>query len=142
MVKKKLLLVDNNTSDQSHYMCKIFGESGLHVRITDNGRAALEEICKNHYDLVIIDFNIPQIGGLGLLKKIKEVNKCLPVIVMSAKAGVKDAVEAMKLGAEDFLLKPLTNEMIGALNSRISNSLASTDEDLPEDKYTIVTQNR
>jgi two-component system response regulator FlrC len=61
---------------------------------------------------------------------------------MSAKAGVKDAVEAMKLGAEDFLLKPLTHEMIGALNSRISNSLASTDEDLPEDKYTIVTQNR
>ncbi len=142
MTSKKILLVENDTNDQSHYMCKIFNESGVHVRTADNGLSAFEEVCRDHYDLVITDLNIPQIDGLDLLKRIKGVSESLPVIIISENAGVRDAVEAMKLGAKDFLLKPLTLKMIETINSQISNGLAVTDKETPSKKYTIITKNR
>jgi len=142
MRRKKILLAENNTNDQSQYICKIFNEFGYHVKTADNCKIAFEEIIRDHYDLVITELNLPQIDGLGLLKKIKEVNEPLPVIIISANAGVKEAVEAMRLGANDFLLKPLTLKMIEIIVSQISNGLPAMDREEPDGKYTIITNNR
>lgn len=142
MTRKKILLAENDINGQSNHMCKVFIESGCQVKTTNNGQTALEEIIRDHYDLVITDMNLPQGDGLGLLKRIKEVNASLPVIFISANAGVKEAVEAMKLGAKDFLLKPLTPKMIEIIASYISNDFNATDKKVSNGKFTIITKNK
>ena len=77
MTRKKVLLAENDINNQSHQICKIFLESGYHVKTATNGRLAYEEIIKNHYDLVISDMNLTQINGISLLKRIKESVKYL-----------------------------------------------------------------
>ena len=142
MRRKKILLAENNKNDQTDHMCRLFIESGCHVAKVNNGRSAFEEINRDHYDLVITDLDLHQVDGLGLLKRIKEVNASLPVILISGNADVKQAVEAMKLGAKDFLLKPLTLKMIESITSYISNGLTVTDKKDVNGKFTIITKNK
>ena len=142
MTRKKVLLAENDINNQSHQICKIFLESGYHVKTATNGRLAYEEIIKNHYDLVISDMNLTQINGISLLKRIKESNTTLPVILMSDEACVNEAVEAMKLGADDFLLKPLTPKMMELIQSYVANG--SNDKKKVESKkrFKIITQDK
>jgi DNA-binding NtrC family response regulator len=142
MKGKKILLAENDNTDPSNHMCKVFIESGYQVKTTNNGRTAFEEIIRDHYDLVITDMNLPQGEEFGLLKRIKEVNASLPVILISDNAGVNEAVEAMKLGAKDFLLKPLTLKMIELIASYISNGFNATDQKASNGKFTIITENK
>ena len=141
MRRKKVLLVENDSNDQST-ISEILVESGHHVSIAGDGLSAFEKIVRDHYDLVITELNLPQMNGIDLLKRIKEVNESIPVILISANARVKEAVEAMKLGAYDFILKPLTVEIIEIIVSQISNNLTVTDKDRPEARFTIITKNR
>ena len=141
MSRKKLLLADRDSNEKLSHICKIFMESGFQVKTTDNGRSAFEEITGEHYDLVITELNLPKISGLSLLKRIKETKESLPVIIISGNSGVKEAVEAMKLGASDFLLKPLTLKTIEIITSQISNG-APAGQEAPAGKFKIITQNR
>jgi DNA-binding NtrC family response regulator len=142
MIRKKILLADNNTSGRSHDMCKVFLESGYDVKTADNGRSAYEEIIKDHYDLVLTDLNLAQINGISLLKRIKEINTKLPVILMADEACVNQAVEAMKLGANDFLLKPLSPKMVHLIHSYIENGLNVKGKNDDRKRFKIVTQNK
>jgi DNA-binding response OmpR family regulator len=85
MRRKKVLLVDNDGSDQVK-ISKFLLESGLRVNTTGDGLSAFEEIVGDHYDLVIAALELPQLKGLDLLKRIKEVKSSLPVILISANA--------------------------------------------------------
>jgi two-component system response regulator FlrC len=103
---------------------------------------AYEEIIKNHYDLVISDLNLSQINGISLLKRIKECNTRLPVILMADEACVNEAVEAMKLGADDFLLKPLTPKMVELIHSFVTNGSNGKRKEAPKKRFKIITQNK
>jgi DNA-binding NtrC family response regulator len=142
MIRKKILLVDNNINGRSHDMCRVFLESGYDVKTADNGRLAYEEIIKDRYDLVLTDLNLPQISGINLLKRIKDFNAKLPVILMADEACINEAVEAMKLGANDFLLKPLSPKMIHLIHSYIENGLNLKANDDPRKRFKIVTHNK
>ena len=142
MTRKKVLLAENDINNQSHQICKIFLESGYHVKTATNGRLAYEEIIKNHYDLVISDMNLTQINGISLLKRIKESNTTLPVILMADEACVNEAVEAMKLGADDFLLKPLTPKMMELIQSYVANGSNDKKKVESKKKFKIITQDK
>lgn len=142
MSRKKLLLADHDTDERLSHICKLFMDSGFQVKTADNGRSAFEEIDGEHYDLVIAELNLPKISGLSLLKRIKETKEALPVIVISGNGGVKEAVEAMKLGASDFLLKPLTPKTIEIITGQISNGSAPAGQKALGGKFEIITQNR
>jgi DNA-binding NtrC family response regulator len=142
MIRKKILLADNNITGRSHDMCKVFLESGYDVKTADNGRLAYEEIIKDHYDLVLADLNLAHITGISLLKRIKDFNAKLPVILMADEACVNEAVEAMKLGANDFLLKPLSSKMIHLLHSYIENGSNVKEKNNARRRFKIVTQNK
>ena len=141
MRRKKVLLADNDSNGCSE-IGKIFFELGLHVTKASDGLSAFDKIVRDRYDLVITDLNLPQMNGINLLKRIKEVNESLPVILISDNARVEEAVEAMKLGAYDFVLKPLTVETIEIIISQISNSLTMTGKDKSEARFRIITKNR
>ena len=142
MTRKKILLAENDINSQSHHICKIFLESGYQVKTATNGRLAYEEIIKNHYDLVISDLNLSQINGISLLKRIKECKTTLPVILIADEACVDEAVEAMKLGADDFLLKPLTPKMMQLIHSFVANGSNGKRKEQSRKRYKIFTQNK
>ena len=138
---KKVLLVENKNNDQST-ISRFFVESGLRVSMAVDGLSAYEEVVRDHYDLVVAENNLSRMNGLDLLKKIKKVNKSLPVILISANAEVNEAVEAMKFGAHDFIVKPLTLKMIKIIVSQISNGLTVKEKKRPNAKFAIITKDR
>ena len=141
MRRKRILLVENNLEDRST-ISEVFIESGHHVSIADDGPSAFEKVVRDTFDLVITELDLPQMNGIDLLRRIKEINESIPVILISANARVKEAVKAMKMGAYDFILKPLTVEIIEIIISQLSNSLTVGDKDRSEARFTLITKNR
>jgi len=117
MRRKKILLVDSDALEASAAKRK-FSRVGHQLCTAGDGPSALDRLHQDQFNLVIAEMNLPRMNGIDLLRKIKEFKACLPVILMSANARVNDAVEAMKSGAHDFLLKPLTSEMIKLLSTQ------------------------
>lgn len=83
---------------------------GFVVRTVDNGLAALEELERRSYNLLICDLKMPQMGGLELLSKINELGINVLAIMMTGYGTVETAIDAMKNGAYDYILKPFKVE--------------------------------
>src|SRR5690349_14335086 len=90
---------------------------GYDVLEADTGRAALERIGEG-VDLVLLDYRLPDTDGVSVLRKIKELDQDILVILLTAYASVDTAVEAMKLGAYHFANKPFNLDEIAALVER------------------------
>lgn len=106
---EKILIVDDNEVLR-FTLTELLEESGFECNAVAEGIAALEEVKKNTYDLVILDLRLPGMNGLEILKKIKELNSQIPVIMLTAFGEIKTAVEAIKIGALDFVTKPFDND--------------------------------
>ncbi|HMS65970.1 MAG TPA: sigma-54 dependent transcriptional regulator [Ignavibacteria bacterium] len=106
---EKILIVDDNETLR-FTLKELLGESGFECKAADNGMNALEEIRNENYGLVILDLRLPGMNGIEVLKKIKEMDRNLPVIMLTAFGDIKTAVETMKQGAHDFITKPFDND--------------------------------
>jgi diguanylate cyclase (GGDEF)-like protein len=108
MAKKllKLLLVEDNP-DQQEMMIEAFlaNDSGIEVLVVDNGLAALEKLPQDHFDIIILDYSLPRMNGLEVLGKIREQGNATPVIMVTGQGDEKIAVESMKRGASDYIIK-------------------------------------
>lgn len=82
----------------------------VEVETAENGLSALRMLTEELFDVLVLDLKMPGAGGIEVLKQLKSENIQLPVIIISAFGDVSDAVEAMKLGAEDYLVKPFAAE--------------------------------
>lgn len=140
MNRKKVLLVENNKS-QISVMDSMFRQAGHQLNIAHDGLAAFEQIMAEHFDLVITELKVPLLNGIELLKKIKENKSHLPVIFITEGADVRDAVAAMKLGAHDFIIKPLTLKMIDIMTAQVFNGQAPAGSNRINGKYDIITNN-
>ncbi|MDI6839701.1 MAG: response regulator [bacterium] len=80
------------------------------VKLAENGETAITLLQRESFDAVILDLKMPGLSGMDVLKKIKEINPDTIVIVITGYATVESAVEAMKLGAYDYIPKPFTPE--------------------------------
>lgn len=87
---------------------------GYQVTVAESGKAALELHQKTNFDLILLDIMMPEMNGYDVLACLKEAGNAAPVIVMSALSDVKSVVESIKLGAEDYLSKPIENELLRA----------------------------
>lgn len=103
----KILVIDDDPSIRN-MLAIVLKKSGFDVTCTESGKTALEKLKKETFDLVISDIKMPDISGIDLLKKIKAISPEIPVIMITAFASANDAVEAMKLGAEDYVTKPFS----------------------------------
>ncbi len=94
-----------------------------------SGEEGLKILKSQVADLVLLDIKMPGMGGMEALRKIKAFNPALPVIMMTAYATVQTAIEALKLGAEDYLLKPLNlDELEEAIQAVIHPSRGKEEE--------------
>jgi two-component system response regulator FixJ len=84
--------------------------AGVAVRSFDSAKAFLDILPQVGFGCIITDVRMPEITGIDLLRKVKEVNRDLPVIVITGHGEISLAVEAMKIGAADFLEKPFDDD--------------------------------
>jgi len=135
---KKVLLVESSTESVST-INHMLQRTGLTLCVANDGVSAFNQLRRDNFDLVVSEVSLPCMSGIDLLKKIKEIKAWLPVVLFSANARVRDAVEAMKLGAYDFMLKPFTYEMVKMVTSQIPAAGNQTAQGNPKEKYKIVT---
>jgi len=94
--------------------------AGIKVRGFESGKAFLDVLAQIDSGCVITDVRMPEITGIDLLKKVKEVKPDLPVIVITGHGDIALAVEAMKIGAVDFLEKPFDDDhLLAAVKSAL-----------------------
>ena len=94
-------------------------EDHFHVLTAESGREALEIIQKEHVDLVLLDIHMPEMDGLETLRRIKEKDEEIDVVIVSALNLARKAVDAMKLGAYDYITKPYEPEDILSTVARV-----------------------
>lgn len=94
---------------------------GYEVRIARNGREAIESANAEPPDAIVLDAMMPVIDGFEVLRQIREAPhmRHLPIIMLTARKGEKDIVEALKLGASDYLAKPFIPEELSARLTRL-----------------------
>jgi DNA-binding NtrC family response regulator len=83
-------------------------DEGFHAEFAPDAEAALRLLGDRQFDLIVTDFKLPGMSGLDFLQAVKRVNANLPVIIMTAFGTVETAVDAMKHGASDYILKPFS----------------------------------
>lgn len=105
----KTLVVEDEPSVRLGISCTL-EEAGHQVATSDNGIAGIKLFEKENFDVVITDLKLPGVDGIEVLKSIKEISPDTGVIVITAFADVKTAVEAMKEGAYDYISKPFEPE--------------------------------
>jgi len=94
-------------------------DAAITVQLTKNGREALRLFKKEKFEIAIIDLRLPDIDGIDLLRELKKFDTDTKFLIMTAFGTIERAVEAMKLGAYDFLTKPFDVEQLIALINRI-----------------------
>jgi len=107
--KIKIIVVDDELSIRESLKGWLL-QDGYQVETAASGPEALTKHGEQRFDIMLIDVKMPEMDGLTLLKKIKETDPDIAIIMMTAYGAIQDAVEAMKLGAHDYLLKPFDLE--------------------------------
>jgi len=110
-LEDRILIVDDE-----QMICDILvqrlAREGYSCLSANNGREALNHFYKDNFSLIISDIKMPEMDGIELLKKVKAVNPNMMVIIVTAFPEIDMAVEAMRLGAYDFITKPVTLDLV------------------------------
>lgn len=134
MKRNKLLIIDDE-ENMRHMLKALLSKWGYEVTEASDGVAALETLKNCTFDLILCDIRMPMMDGLGFLRAAREYLKQSTVIMMSAYGTVDLAIEAMKLGAHDYISKPFkTDEVVLALKKaaeRLDSDLRSRGENTP-----------
>ena len=101
-------------------------EAGYNVIVAENGRMALSQLETNAINLIVSDINMPQMSGDVLLKRVKNLYPDIPVVLMTAYGTIEQAVDAMRDGAVDYMVKPFEAEV---LINMVSRYVGDSDED-------------
>ncbi|HUF63846.1 MAG TPA: sigma-54 dependent transcriptional regulator [Verrucomicrobiales bacterium] len=130
----EMLIVDDDPLLRTATM-QMAEDAGHDAEAAANGTVALTMIKESAYDLVLLDLQLGEENGLNLLPRIHELRKSTPVIILTANASIPAAVEAMRLGAIDFLEKPFSEELLGLALQKARNHrrLAQQVESLSEE---------
>ncbi len=118
--KKENVLVVDDEKSILEFLEIMLGREGYSVTTVESATAALEVLRSKNFDVVISDISMPDMNGIDLLGKIKQTKSDMAVIIMTAHGSTESAVEAMKLGANDYLTKPF---QIDEMKIAIENSL-------------------
>lgn len=118
----KVLIIDDE-QDVQYSFKRIFAQNNFEILTADSGEAGLRLLQKVIPDLIIMDVRMGGMNGLETLRKIREIHTSLPVIIMTAYGTTQTAIEAMKLGAFDYILKPFD---IPKIKEIVHNALQTT----------------
>jgi len=135
-MQEELLVVD----DEPQMLIAInetLRRSGYSITTAGSGMEALHRLKEKYYRLVITDMRMPEVSGLELLRKVKNLAPQTPVILLTAYGTIQNAVDAMRHGAFDYLLKPFSSE---SLENVVRRALDSAPKKNEKTSHAIITQ--
>src|SRR6516162_5363983 len=121
-MKNDILLVEDDASLAAS-LEQVLSLTGYNVTVATDGEAGLERARAGSFAVVVTDFRLPRLSGLELVKQIYAANQRMPIILMTAHGCAELAIEATKLGAYDYLLKPFE---MGDLLAMIADGIAQS----------------
>jgi len=131
--KKKALVIDDEQVVLDS-VTKILTDENYDVDVSLSGREGLNKAIERQYDIVLTDIRMPDIGGMRVLRDIKRTKPSLPVVMITGYASVRSSVQAMRLGAADYLEKPFTPDQLQEIVASALD-IAATQE--PEEQALI-----
>ncbi len=130
----KIMVVDDEESMRDA-LKQLLKREGYTVGVAENAAAAIKKFKKENHDLVVSDIMMPEIDGIELLKRLKKISQDVIVILITGYASIDSAVQAIKIGAEDYFTKPFKNVEILKVVDRIykNQSLSRQNELLKQE---------
>ena len=117
-MNKRVLIVDDEPNVRLSYRAVLEAE-GYGVEEANSAATALEKLVVSHFDLAILDLRMPEVDGLDLLAQMRKRGLSTPAVMITAYGELPNAVKAIKLGAIDFLQKPLTPDQLRQIVAEI-----------------------
>jgi CheY-like chemotaxis protein len=106
------VLVVDDEPDVRWLLAGVLRDKGLEVATAEDGQAALEQISREPPDVILLDLKMPGLNGIQVLEQVKGMAPHMPVVIVTAYGDLPSAVQAMRLGAYDYLTKPFDNDEI------------------------------
>jgi len=105
----KILIVEDEVGI-SNFLKQGLEEEGYEISLAFNGFEGLELATNNQFDLILLDWMLPKLPGIDVCKGIREKNKTIPILFLTAKDTVQETIEGLKAGANDYIKKPFSFE--------------------------------
>lgn len=105
----KILIVEDEVGI-SNFLKQGLEEEGYEISLAFNGFEGLELATNNQFDLILLDWMLPKLPGIEVCKGIREKNKTIPILFLTAKDTVQETIEGLKAGANDYIKKPFSFE--------------------------------
>lgn len=122
MGSERILVVDDEES-MREFLTILLGKEGYTVRAVEGGKKALEVLAQEKYALLISDLRMPEMTGLELVEIARRRHPQLAVIVITAFASLESAIEALRLGAQDYIMKPFQVDEIRLIIAKVFEQL-------------------
>jgi DNA-binding response OmpR family regulator len=133
MKRKKALVIDDEQIVLDSVK-KILSQENFDVDTAVSSRIGLGLALDNPYDIVLTDIRMPEIGGMRILRDVKRAKPSVPVVMITGYATVQNSVQAMKLGATDYIEKPFTPE---ELVKRVMAAIDAAGSAEPEEQKVV-----
>ena len=135
--KLVILLVEDELAI-SNFISTILTHTNYNVLKAEKGRDAISITASHCPDLILLDLGLPDMDGIEVLKTIREWSN-IPIIVVSARGHEREKVEALDLGADDYITKPFgTSELLARIRTAVRHTLKAREDNHPEADRTVI----
>lgn len=135
MATKTTILLAEDDENLGTLLATFLRSKGYDVNLAQNGKIAFEEFNRKSYDFCIFDVMMPEMDGFTLAKEIREIDRKVPILFLTAKSMKEDKLEGFSIGADDYLTKPFAMEELLARITAIMRRTGSTQEEKQEDLF-------